>query len=79
MLVRGKRIENVAGEVVVVAEAVRIPTYIVIPAVGIPLLFVTLAIMLIVSSAKGGGMNKKQILDELRKDNSANGVSEEKE
>ncbi len=27
MLVRGKRIENIAGEVVVVAEAVRIPQF----------------------------------------------------
>lgn len=67
MLVRGKRIENIAGEVVVVAEAVRIPNYVVIPAVGIPLLFVTLTIMLIVSSVKGRKMTKKEILDELRK------------
>lgn len=66
MLVRGKRIENIAGEVVVVAEAVRIPNYVVIPAVGIPLLFVTLTIMLIVSSASGRQMSKGQILDELR-------------
>ena len=68
MLVRGKRIENIAGEVVVVAEAVKIPTYVVIPAVGIPLLFVTLTVMLIVSSAKGRKMTKKEILDALRKD-----------
>ena len=47
MLVRGRRIENIAGEVVVVAEAVRIPTYVVIPAVGVPLLFLILVIMLI--------------------------------
>ncbi len=68
MLVRGKRIENIAGEVVVVAEAVKIPAYVVIPAVGIPLLFVTLTVMLIVSSAKGRKMTKKEILDALRKD-----------
>nr|WP_289769050.1 class C sortase [uncultured Acetatifactor sp.] len=68
MLVRGKRIENIAGEVVVVAEAVKIPTYVVIPAVGIPLLFVTLTVMLIVSSTKGRKMTKKEILDALRKD-----------
>ncbi len=67
MLVRGKRIENIAGEVVVVAEAVRIPTYVVIPAVGIPLLFFTLTIALIVSSVKGRRMSNKEILDELRK------------
>lgn len=67
MLVRGKRIENIAGEVVVVAEAVRIPNYVVIPAVGIPLLFVTLIVMLIVSGAKSRRMSRKEILDELRK------------
>ena len=67
MLVRGKRIENIAGEVVVVAEAVRIPNYVVIPAVGIPLLFLTLTIMLIVSGFTGRKKTKKEILDELRK------------
>ena len=67
MLVRGKRIENIVGEVVVVAEAVRIPNYVVIPAVGIPLLFVTLLVTLIVSSVKGRRKTKKEILDELRK------------
>lgn len=67
MLVRGKRIENIAGEVVVVAEAVRIPTYVVIPAVGIPLLFITLTVALIVSSVRGCKKSKKEILDELRK------------
>lgn len=79
MLVRGKRIENIAGEVVVVAEAVRIPTYVVIPAVGIPLLFVTLTITLIVSGAQGRRKTKKEILDELRRNDSGDGDSEEKE
>lgn len=76
MLVRGKRIENIAGEVVVVAEAVRIPTYVVIPAVGIPLLFVTLTITLIVSGAQGRRKTKKEILDELRRNDSGDGDSE---
>lgn len=47
LLVRGHRIENVEGEVVVLPGAVQIPTYIVIPAVGIPMLFIALMIMLI--------------------------------
>ena len=76
MLVRGKRIENIAGEVVVVAEAVRIPTYVVIPAVGIPLLFITLTVTLIASSARGRKMTKKEILDELRKDDTRDKHSE---
>ena len=76
MLVRGKRIENIAGEVVVVAEAVRIPTYVVIPAVGIPILFITLTIMLIVSGIGERRMTKKEILNELRKDGSRDKDSE---
>ena len=66
MLVRGKRIENIAGEVVVVAEAVRIPNYVVIPAVGIPLLFLTLTVTLIASSVKGHRKTRSEILAELR-------------
>ncbi len=48
LLVRGHRIENIAGDVVVTAEAVKIPGYIVGFAIGIPILFVLLVIMLIV-------------------------------
>lgn len=79
MLVRGKRIENIAGEVVVVAEAVRIPNYVVIPAVGIPLLFITLVTALSVSSVKGPRKSKKEILEELRRNGSEEGDLEEKE
>lgn len=67
MLVRGKRIENITGEVVVVAEAVRIPNYVVIPAVGIPLLFLSLAGMLIYYRIKGPAKSKQEMLKELRK------------
>lgn len=67
MLVRGRRIENITGEVVVVAEAVRIPNYVVIPAVGIPLLFLSLAGMLIYYRIKGPGKSKQEMLHDLRK------------
>ncbi|MDE7058876.1 MAG: class C sortase, partial [Lachnospiraceae bacterium] len=67
MLVRGRRIENIAGEVVVVAEAVRIPNYIVIPAVGIPLLFLSLAGMLLYYRIKGPETKKSEMLKKLRK------------
>lgn len=67
MLVRGRRIENIAGEVVVVAEAVRIPNYIVIPAVGIPLLFFVLLVMLLYYRIKGPDKSNDEILKELRK------------
>ena len=47
MLVRGHRVANEAGEMVVAPEAFRIPNYFTIPAVGIPLLFLFLIGMLI--------------------------------
>lgn len=47
LLLRGKRIGDVEEALVAAAEAVRVPTYIVIPAVGIPMLFILLAILLI--------------------------------
>ena len=68
ILVRGRRIENIEGEVVVVAEAVRIPNYVVIPAIGIPLLFLVLAAMLIYYRVKGPERSAEEILEDLRKD-----------
>ncbi len=49
LLIRGMRVANEAGELVVPAEAFRIPNYITIPAIGVPLLFLTLIILLFVS------------------------------
>ena len=47
MLVRGHRVENIDDRVIVVTpDAQKIPTYYVIPAVGVPLLFIVLFIML---------------------------------
>lgn len=68
MLVRGRRIDNIVGEVVVVAEAVRIPNYIVIPAISIPLLFLVLAGMLFYYQIKGPEKSHKEILEDLKKD-----------
>ena len=48
MLVRGHRIANVDGKTILIApEAMRIPNYLTIPAVGIPLLFLLLLGMLL--------------------------------
>ena len=54
MLVRGVRMPEVEGEktVVVLPDALRIPYYVVTPAVGIPLLFLLLLASLIVSRTK---------------------------
>lgn len=67
LLVRGHRIENLADEIVITAEAVRIPNYITIFAVGIPLLFITLAGMLFYYRVRGPRKTPKEILDELEK------------
>lgn len=66
ILMRGHRIANIDGKATP-AEAVRIPTYIVIPAVGIPLLFIVLAIMLIYYRRKGPGKTAQEMLDDIRK------------
>ena len=67
ILLRGRRIKNINGDVTLTAEAVRIPTYIVIPAVGIPLLFFMLAIMLIYYRKRGPIRTEKELLAEIKK------------
>lgn len=67
MLVRGRRIDNLGGEVVVVAEAVRIPNYVVIPAIGIPILFCVLLVMLLYYRIREPRKSSREILEELRK------------
>lgn len=71
MLVRGCRIDNIEREeaIVVPAEAQKIPTYYVIPAVGIPLLFVSLTIMLTVSGRKRPRKTGEELLKEFKKNN----------
>ncbi|MBR1689200.1 MAG: class C sortase [Oscillibacter sp.] len=66
LLVRGHRIENAAGEVVVTPGGLRIPTYIVIPAVGIPLLFLFLLGMLLYYRRKPRRRTEEEILEDLR-------------
>lgn len=68
MLVRGRRIDNVDNKVVIVpADASRIPNYYVIPAVGIPLLFITLVVMLAYSGRKKPKKSQQEMLDSLKK------------
>ena len=71
MLVRGFRIDNIEGEeaLAVAAEARKIPAYYVIPAVGIPLLFVSLIIMLTVSGRKRPKKTGEELLEEFKKNN----------
>lgn len=67
MLVRGKRIDNILGEVVVVSEAIRIPNYIVAPAICIPMLFIILLVMLIYYRRLGPKKTESELLDKMRK------------
>lgn len=61
LLVRGKRIANAAGVLNVHTEAVRIPVYIVMPAIAIPILFVLLLILLIVNRRKPGAVSLEDV------------------
>ena len=61
LLIRGTRVANEAGELVVPAEAFRIPNYITIPAIGVPLLFLTLIVLLIVSGRRRPKLKKADL------------------
>ncbi len=76
MLVRAHRIEGLES-VATPSEAVRIPTYIVIPAVGIPLLFIVLVIMLIYYRRKGPTRTTQELLEQIKSNSSTEGNSEE--
>ena len=52
MLVRGVRVENVEVSIEVPADAEKLPNYLVVPAVAIPMLFVLLVILMIVYRRK---------------------------
>lgn len=67
MLVRGRRIETLAGDVTVEHDAVKIPTYTVMLAVGIPLLFIVQAFILLVYGRKKPGKSYQEMLDEFKK------------
>lgn len=47
LLLRGRRVANNEEALLAAAEAVRVPTYVVIPAVGVPMLFILLAVVLV--------------------------------
>lgn len=67
ILLRGHRIKNINGDIAITSEATRIPNYIVIPAVGIPILFLMLVIMLIYYRRRGPRRTDQELLDEIRK------------
>ena len=69
MLVRAHRIESLDA-VATPNEAIRIPTYIVIPAVGIPILFVVLVVMLIYYRRKAPSKSTQELLEDMKRGHS---------
>ncbi len=67
ILLRGHRIKNINGDIAITSEATRIPTYIVVPAVGVPILFIMLVIMLIYYRRRGPIRTEAELLEEIRK------------
>ncbi len=65
MLVRAHRIEGLEA-VATPNEAIRIPIYIVVPAVGIPILFIVLLIMLIYYRRKGPVKSTQELLEQIK-------------
>lgn len=63
LLVRGTRIDNIPGVVVVHKEATRIPVYIVAPAVAIPIVFLLLIVLLIIYRKKPAKVTTQDIMD----------------
>ena len=66
LLVRGHRIENMTGMVAIPPEGVLIPSYVAVPAVALPMLFVYLVGALLYFRLKRPGLNKERALRELR-------------
>ena len=68
ILVRGHRVDNVSDTAAIAAGAVQIPSYIAIPAVAIPLLFVYLLVTLIVRKRRHTQLDAQEALEVVRKD-----------
>ena len=71
ILVRGTRIETEEEEsaVIIVPEAVRIPNYIAIPAVAVPMLFLLLLFSMFVMPRKKKDLTDEEILESIKHDN----------
>lgn len=66
MLVRGTRIENLAGEVAVNPDATKIPGYIMIPFIGAPILALALISMTAYGIVRGRKRSKNKMLSDIR-------------
>ncbi len=66
ILLRGRRIKNINGDIAITSEATMIPTYIVMLAVGIPLLFLMLLVLLIYYRWRGPIRTEQELLEGIR-------------
>lgn len=67
LLLRGRRIEDVDGALLAASEALRVPNHIVIPAVGIPILFLLLVVALIYFRRRKPKLTPDDLRDLLKK------------
>ena len=65
LLVRGHRIDNIAGTIVIPAEAIQIPNYIAVPAAAIPMLFAYLVGSLIYYQFFGSRPDREKVMQAL--------------
>ena len=63
LFVRGKRIENVQGAIVIHKEATKIPPYIVAPAMAIPILLLLLLLSLLTYRRKPVSVSTKDVME----------------
>lgn len=66
LLVRGHRVENVQGSIVVHKDATKIPPFITAPAVAIPILFVLLIFLLLIYRRRPAAVTAKDIMEYSR-------------
>ena len=69
LLVRGHRVDNINGLDAIPADAIQIPNYIAVPAVGVPMLFVYLLGMLIHYRLTRRTYNKEEVMKALERMN----------
>ncbi len=69
LLLRGRRVDNLEdGPVITTSEAVRVPNYLVIPAVGIPILFLLLLAALIYFRRRRPKLTDEDLKSPFKKD-----------
>ncbi len=69
ILVRGARIETVEkAAVIITPEAVRIPNYIAIPAVAVPMLFLLLLASMFIIPRKRSDFSDEELLEAIKRD-----------